>query len=207
MLSFPVDTAETIAMGHAQPVIRLDFAAYLEWEKQQSEKHEYLAGEAYAMTGARRVHVVVAGNLFSALRSQLRNGPCRAYISDMKLRVAAADASFYPDVMVSCDARDNSADEYLEHPLLIIEVLSESTAAFDRGEKFAAYRKLEDLREYVIVDIDARRVECYRRDDSGHWVLHEFSGAVVCQFASLGLELPLAAVFEDAQPSAEQAGG
>ncbi|MFM9884810.1 MAG: Uma2 family endonuclease [Burkholderiales bacterium] len=190
-------------MGHAQPIARLDFGAYLDWERDQADKHEFVEGEVFAMGGARRAHVTVAGNLFSALKSHLRGGPYRAYVSDMKLRIAEADAGFYPDVMVSCDARDHAAEQYLQHSTLIVEVLSDGTAAFDRGGKFAAYRRLESLREYVIVDIDARRVESFRRDATGHWVLHEFAGDGNCEFESVRFAMPLAAVFEDADPPAE----
>ena len=190
-------------MGHAQPIQKLDFESYLDWESGQSDKHEFVAGEVFAMGGARRAHVTVAGNIFAALKSHLRGGPCRAYMSDMKLRVAEADAGFYPDVMVSCDARDHAAEQYLQHPTLVVEVLSDGTAAFDRGDKFAAYRRLESLREYVIVDIDARRVESFRRDATGHWVLHEFSGDGDCELESMRFSMPLAAVFEDAEPLAE----
>ncbi len=196
-------------MGHAQALIRLDFDAYLQWEEQQSEKHEYHAGEVFAMVGARKSHVTVAGNLFAAFKAHLRGSPCRAYVADMKLRVAAADASFYPDVMVTCDPRDHAADRYLEHPVLVVEVLSEATAAFDRGDKFAAYRRLPSLREYAVIDIDALRVECFRRDAADHWVLFEFVGDAACEFASIELSLPLAAVFEDvsaAEPPPSAAG-
>jgi Uma2 family endonuclease len=191
-------------MGHAQPVIRLDFDAYLAWEERQPDKHEYHAGEVFGRVGACKSHVTVALNLASAFKAHLHGSPCRAYISDMKLRVAAADASFYPDVMVTCDARDHSAQRYLEHPLLVVEVLSEATAAFDRGDKFAAYRRLPSLREYAVVDIEARRVECFRRDPADRWVLYEFSGAQDCEFASIGLTMPLAAVFEDVSPEDAQ---
>ncbi len=190
-------------MGHAQPILKLDFESYLDWESGQSDKHEFVGGEVFAMGGARRVHVTVAGNIFASLRFHLRGGQCRAYTSDMKLRVTAADAGFYPDVMVSCDARDHAAEQYLQHPTLIVEVLSDGTAAFDRGDKFAAYRRIESLREYVIVDIDARRVESFRRDATGHWVLHEFSDDGNCEFESVSYAMPLAAVFEDADPSPE----
>jgi Uma2 family endonuclease len=189
-------------MGHAQPIARLDFEAYLDWEITQSEKHEFIAGEIFAMGGARRAHVTVALNIASALKSHLRGGPCRAYVSDMKLRVIEADASFYPDVMVSCDPRDHAAEQYLQFPTLIVEILSDGTAAFDRGDKFAAYRKVKSLREYVIVDIDARRIECFRLDATGHWVLHEFSGDVHCELESVRCSIPITAVFEDAEPPA-----
>ncbi len=106
-----------------------DAERYLAWEEQQAEKHEYVGGEVFAMVGARREHVVVAGNLFAAFKQRLRGGPCQVYISDLKLRVETADAFFYPDVMVSCDARDHAASQFIAHSILIVEVLSESTAA------------------------------------------------------------------------------
>jgi Uma2 family endonuclease len=179
-----------------------DAAAYLEWEAGQQEKHEYLAGEVFAMVGARREHVVVALNLAAALKQRLRGGLCQAYISDMKLRVETADAFFYPDVMVSCDSRDHSAGQFLSHPTLVAEVLSESTAAFDRGGKFAAYRSLESLKEYVVVDIPAWRVECFRRTPENDWLLHEYQGEAICRFTSLDVELPMAEIFENLVPAA-----
>jgi len=187
------------------PAERLTFdaEAYLAWEAEQHEKHEYLRGEVFAMVGARQEHVLVALNLASALKQRLRGGPCRAYVSDMKLCVAAADAFFYPDVMVSCDGRDFDAEHFLEHPTLIIEVLSSGTEAFDRGAKAAAYRLLPSLREYVLVDTDARRLEAYRRTDAGDWLLHDCrpeEGA--CHLASLDLSLPFEEIFEDLAPSA-----
>ncbi len=190
-------------MGHARPIAKLDFESYLNWESGQTDKHEFVAGEVFAMGGARRVHVTVSLNIASALKSHLRGGPCRAYMADMKLRIREADASFYPDVMVSCDARDHAAEQYLQFPTVIVEILSEGTAAFDRGDKFAAYRRIKSLREYVIIDIDARRVECFRLDASEHWVLHEFLGNGSCALASVGCSITLAAVFEDAEPPTE----
>lgn len=187
-------------MATPQAIPRLDFDAFLAWEAGQAEKHEFVQGEIFAMAGARRVHVTVAGNIFAAFKSHLRGGACRAYMADMLLRVEAADVGFYPDVMVTCDRRDHGADRAMRHALLVVEVLSETTAAYDRGDKFAHYRKLDSLREYVLVDIAARRVECFRRDAENHWVLHDFTGdGETCEFASLDLKLPLAAVFEDVE--------
>ena len=192
-------------MGYAQAIATLDFDAFLAWEITQVDKHEFVRGEVFAMGGARRAHVTVALNIATALKSHLRGGPCRAYVSDMKLRILEADASFYPDVMVSCDSRDHAAEQYLQFPTLVVEILSEGTAAFDRGEKFAAYRRVKSLKEYAIVDIDARRVESFRVDASGHWVLHEFSGVGDCELASVQCAIPLAAVFENADPPPETA--
>ncbi|TAN53874.1 MAG: Uma2 family endonuclease [Methylococcaceae bacterium] len=183
-------------MGMAQTIPYFSFDDYLSWEAGQAEKHEFVRGETFAMTGARRVHVLVSLNIASACKNHLRGTPCQTYMADMKLRIAAGDAAFYPDVMVTCDKRDHNTELFLSHPMLVVEVLSDGTAAYDRGDKFAEYRKLDDLQEYVLVDIDARRVECYRRNTDNHWVLQDFT-AGDCYFAGIQLALPLTAVFED----------
>lgn len=182
-----------------QTAEQLHFSAedYLAWEEQQAEKHEFVAGEVFAMTGARQDHVVVSGNIFAGLKQRLRGRPCRAYISDMKLKIDAADAFFYPDVMVSCNLGDHQSEQFISKPTLIVEVLSESTADYDRGGKFVAYRKLESLQEYLIVDIDNRRVECFRRTADNDWLLHDYIGESDCKLVSLNLSLPMAEIFED----------
>jgi len=177
---------------------------YLEWEARQTVKHEYLAGEIFAMAGARDAHVTVAGNVFALLRAHNRGTPCRTYIADMKLEVAAAEAFFYPDVFVTCDPRDLASETWKTHARLVVEVLSDSTEAFDRGRKFQCYRLLESLQEYVLIDIGARVVEVFRRDTSGHWVLWPYEGEAVAEFASLEFRAPLADVFEDVPPPIEQ---
>jgi Uma2 family endonuclease len=175
-----------------------DAKAYLVWEAEQPEKHEYLRGEVFAMVGARREHVVVTLNLAAAFKQRLRGGPCQAYVSDLKLRVDAVDAFFYPDVMVSCDARDHAASQFLAHPTLIVEVLSESTVAFDRGDKFAAYRTLASLKEYVLVDVACRRVETFRRASGEDWLFHAYlPGEGDCLFPSLDLSIPFDEIFEN----------
>jgi Uma2 family endonuclease len=185
-------------MSNLAHEITFDAQAYLAWEAQQTEKHEFIAGEVFAMVGARREHVVVSGNLYAAFKQRLRGGPCQAYVADLKLRVEKADAFFYPDVIVSCDARDHAATHFIEHPALIVEVLSESTAAFDRGNKFAAYRTLPSLQEYVLVDVDARRVECFRRAQDDDWLFHEYlSNCKECQFPKLGVSIPFEEIFEN----------
>lgn len=186
-------------MGTARSDRRFDFQDYLAWEEAQAEKHEFVRGEVFAMVGARREHVTVSLNLAFAFKAHLRGGPCRAYVADMKVRVEAADAAFYPDVMVTCDSRDHAADLCMSHPRLLVEVLSDSTAAYDRGDKFADYRKLESLQEYAVVDITARRVECFRRNAENHWVLFDYAGDSPCRFDSIGLEMSLADVFEDVE--------
>ena len=115
----------------------------------------------------------------------------------MKLFVADADAYLYPDVMVTCDERDRRAELAIEHPRLVVEVLSDSTAAYDRGIKFAAYRKLADLREYLLVDVDQRRLELCRRA-AGHWILLESErDGPALRLESVDMTLSPAEAFED----------
>ena len=176
---------------------RFDAAAYLEWEETQAERHEYIAGEVFAMVGVRQSHNLATGNLYSSLRQLLKGSPCRVFVEAVKTRVEAADCFFYPDVVVTCDPRDRLTPDYVSHPLLVAEVLSESTAAFDRGRKFAAYRKLESLQDYVLVDLAAQRIEVFRRDLEKRWVLYDYGPEDQVELASLGLHLPVEALLED----------
>ena len=183
---------------------RFDADTYLAWEAQQPDKSEYVDGEVFAMVGVRREHATVALNMGATLREHLRGSPCLPFISDMKLRVASADAFFYPDVMVTCDQRDRRADLFVEHPQLIVEVLSSSTAAYDRGAKFAAYRQIAALQEYVLIDIEARRVEIFRRQAGNEWLLHDYAGEPSCHFESVQLTLNMQTVFEDVDANTDE---
>ncbi len=174
-----------------------DAAAYLAWEETQPERNEYVAGEVFAMVGVRQSHNVATLNLATVLRRELKGSPCRVFIESVKTRVEAANCFFYPDVVVSCDPRDRLTPEYLSHPLLVVEVLSDSTAAYDRGAKFAAYRKLDSLQDYVLVDIVAQRVEVFRRNAENHWVLYDYGLGDRVELASLSLHLDLAELLDD----------
>ena len=189
-------------MGLPLTKTTFDADTYLAWEADQHDKSEYLAGEVFAMVGVRRAHATVALNIGAALREHLRGSPCLSFVSDMKLRVAAADAFFYPDVMVTCDARDRRADLFVERPQLIVEILSDSTAAYDRGAKFASYRQIAELQEFVLIDIDARRVEVFRRQPGNEWLLHDYAGEPACHFESVKLTLAMDRVFEDVETQA-----
>lgn len=185
----------------ALPQQKTTLDEFLAWENGQATRNFFYHGEIFAMVGVRQAHATVSLNLASALKSALRGSPCRTFISDMKLRIDTADALFYPDLMVSCDPRDRQTPLFLSHPKLIVEVLSESTAAFDRGDKFAAYRQIDTLEEYALIDLDVRRSEIFRRNAEGLWVLHEFAGAASVEFASVGFTLSAAALYEDATPA------
>lgn len=186
----------------ASPQPSLSAEAYLQLEAQSQTKHEYINGEAYAMAGASDTHVTIAGNLFVLLRSHLRGSGCRVYIADMKVRIAARNCFYYPDVMVTCDPEDQQTPNYKRFPKLIVEVLSDSTEAFDRGDKFADYQTLASLEEYVLLNTRHQRVECFRRNPQGLWVLQsylpetdsfelqsvEFSGTLTALYEDVVLE-------------------
>lgn len=172
---------------------------YLAGEAGSPVKHEYLAGEVFAMAGAGEAHVTVALNLATLLRDHVRGGPCRVYISDMKVRIEKADAFYYPDVFVTCDRTDSSENLFKRNPALIVEVLSDTTAAFDRGAKFAHYRQLDSLREYVLIEPERRSIDLFRRNANGTWVLHPITDGGQLELASLDFQCPLESVYEDVE--------
>ena len=189
-------------MGQAASLLAMTADDFLAWEATQPERHEFLAGEIYAMAGAEDRHVTVAGNCYVALRQHLAGTSCRTYMSDMKLRVAAADAYFYPDVLVTCSAADHASSLIKSEPKLVIEVLSPRTAAFDRGGKFALYRLLPTLEEFALVDIDSRRTDVYRRGGDGLWVLHPFDAGETVELASVELQVTAGQLFAEVEPPA-----
>ena len=171
---------------------------YLQLEEQRDVKHEYIDGYAYAMTGANDAHVSVSGNLFALLRDRVRGWGCRVYISDMKARIEKSNRYYYPDVMVNCDPRDKENITEKKFPCLIVEVLSDSTEAFDRGDKFADYQLLETLQEYVLINVKRQRVECFRRNSEGLWVLQSYtSDSEYFQMQSINFEGEMSALYED----------
>lgn len=145
---------------------------YLAAEATSPIKHEYRDGEVYAMAGGTDAHVTIALNLWALLRGHLRNQGCRAYALDMKAHIEVLNRFYYPDVMVTCSDRDLASSTFKRYPCLIVEVLSDSTEAFDRGDKFADYRHLESLQEYVLISQTRPQVEVYRRSAEGLWVFY-----------------------------------
>lgn len=170
---------------------------YLTWESAQLDRHEYLDGEVFAMAGADDRHVTASMNIAFALRQHLSGSPCRTYMSDMRLQVAAANSYFYPDVLVTCSALDAASPLIKSEPKLIIEVLSPSTAAYDRGLKFSHYRSLASLEEYALIDLDSRTTDCYRLGADGFWVLHPFARGEAVTLASVALTLSADQLFAD----------
>ena len=149
-------------MGAAAEKLRMSEADYLDWESRAKEKHEYVAGEIFAMAGASERHNRIAGNVFFHLRQATRGHSCRAFMADMKLRIADHRSYYYPDVMLVCDDSDNHPI-YKTAPCFIAEVLSPGTQRYDRGDMRLAFFRLPSLSEYILIAQDRMRVEIFRR--------------------------------------------
>jgi Uma2 family endonuclease len=171
---------------------------YLELERKAERKSEYLDGAMFAMAGAGRRHALIVTNLVAELRQQLRGRSCEVYSTDLRVRVSPTGLYAYPDVVVVCGQAQFAAEDAdtLLNPMLIVEVLSEATKNYDRGEKFRQYRMLQSLAEYVMVAQDAIHVEQYiKRQNS--WVLTETDdrGAVI-RLSSVDCQLAVADLYE-----------
>jgi Uma2 family endonuclease len=183
-------------------------AEYLRLERAAETKSEYVNGQILAMTGASRAHNLVTGNVFRELSQQLRGGPCEAYVGDMRVRVSQTGMYTYPDVVVACGEirfEDDHVDTLL-NPVLIVEVLSPSTEAYDRGEKFAHYRRLDSLQEFLLVAQDKVRVERYVHQGD-QWILTEHSALDdVVSLDAAGCRVRLSDVYDRVElPSGDQA--
>jgi Uma2 family endonuclease len=170
------------------------------WDETQTIKYEFVRGDVFAMTGRVDRNHTVAINLLVRLRQHLRGTPCRVDGSDVKLRVEAADCLFYPDLMVTCSAADLADRRIKREPVLVVEVPSPSTAGFDRGAKFADYRRLPSLAEVLLVDVERLQCDLYRKGADGLWVLHPSGPDEAVRLASADLIVEAAELWADLEP-------
>lgn len=173
--------------------------AYLELERKSSIKHEYIDGRMVEMAGSSEVHNTIVGNLIISLGSQLRGRSGKIYPSDMRVRIPATGRYTYPDVVAVVEFPELEEDELdvLVNPAVIVEVLSDSTAHYDRGEKFQHYRTIETLQEYIMISQDRYSVEHYVRQSDGSWVFSEtinFDDTI--HLPTIACALPLSEVYD-----------
>ena len=183
----------------SEAIPKLSPEDYLVLERSSPIRHEYLNGDVFMMGGASAAHSLITANLTSELRQALKKEPCRVYANDLRVKVADSNLYTYPDVVVTCGAErfDDAQKDTLLNPLVLIEVLSDSTEAYDRGNKFAHYRKLESLKHYLLVEQRKAHVECYSRQGDGGWILTEAGGLeAVIDIAALECKLELAEVYD-----------
>ena len=157
----------------------LSIEEYLMLERQASFKSEYFDGEIYAMAGASREHNLIVANVIRMLGNQLLESPCNVYPSDMRIKITEMGKYTYPDVTIACDKEefDDDYKDTLLNPLLIIEVLSDSTESYDRGKKFKHYQRIKSFSEYILIEQTPYRVEQYVRQDNKTWLYSEFHEA------------------------------
>ncbi|ODU99420.1 MAG: hypothetical protein ABT20_16965 [Rubrivivax sp. SCN 70-15] len=184
-------------MGYAAKLPVMSADEFLAWEAAQAERHEFVNGEVFAMAGAEDRHVTVTLNVAMSLRQALAGTPCRTYMTDMKVQPLGTTSFFYPDVLVTCGAADRASALVKHEPRLIVEVLSPATAAYDRGDKFAHYRRIASLEEYALVDLDSRRTDVYRKGSDALWVLHPCEPGQPVLLASVGVTITAAALFAE----------
>jgi Uma2 family endonuclease len=183
-------------MSAAIPLLTLTIDEYLESEKASPVRHEYIGGQVYSMAGASTAHNLIAGNIFARLRARTRGGPCRVFMSDMKLRIEAANSFYYPDVFVTCDLEDTE-NYFKTRPCLIVEVTSPTTAVIDRREKLLAYKRITSLREYVLISQEEISVEFYRLDRGGHWWVETLGPEDMLKLESVDLEMQVKEIYEE----------
>lgn len=188
-------------MALPQPITRCTPEEYLRRERDSTDKHEYYHGELFAMAGGSPDHSLIISNINREIGNRLKGKPCRVYENNLRIRIPRTTHYTYPDGSVICGERQfdpqDLRKETVLNPTLIVEVLSPSTEAWDRGGKFASYQQIESLREYVLVSSEKPLVETFLRQPGGTWTYSAAPGRVgAVRVNSLGIELPLAEVYD-----------
>jgi Uma2 family endonuclease len=186
-------------MSRAAEVRSMTYAQYVAAEATSECKHEWLRGEVFAMAGGTPQHAGLAAGVIAQLSAVMRDRPCRVFSADLRVRVESTGLTTYPDVSVVCGKLETASDDALAvvNPTVLIEVLSDSSEAYDRGEKFAHYRRIPSLREYVLLSQREPRIEVHRLNASGHWELHEALAGESIELTSLGCHLTVDEVYRD----------
>jgi Uma2 family endonuclease len=179
---------------------RLSFDDWLAMERAATaQRSEYIAGDVFAMAGGSEAHNLIVTNVVAELRNQLKGQPCRVYPSDMRVRIATEDVGTYPDVMVICGERRFHDDrrDVVTNPTLVVEVLSDSTEAYDRGDKFLHYRSLESLQAYLLLSQHRMHAELFLRQGDGTWSLSSYLERTdSVPLRVIDAELPLVEVYD-----------
>lgn len=177
----------------------MSYAEYLEHEARSETRHDFLHGEVHAMAVGTPQHSALAAVIITELGVALRGKPCRTFSSDLRVHIPATGLTTYPDVSVICGGLETHPEDpnAVTNPVVLVEVLSDSSEAYDRGPKAAHYRKLTSLRELLLVSQREPRLELFRRNERGIWELHEAGAGETIELVSLGVRLSVDAVYDD----------
>jgi Uma2 family endonuclease len=180
----------------------MTYAEYLAAEATSDVRHEYLNGEVWEMAGGTLEHSALAAAVIGELRVELQGKPCRVYTSDARLHILATGLSTYPDASVVCGRTETAPDDAnaMVNPVLLVEVLSDNSEAYDRGAKAAHYRRIPSLKEYMLVSQGEPLIEVYRRGEGGRWELREARSGEAIELASVGVNLQVSAIYANPQP-------
>lgn len=185
-------------MGAPAARVQMDYASYVAFERAADRKHEWLHGEIFAMAGGTLVHGALAAKVIMELGAHAQKCGCRVFSSNVKVRALATGLATYPDVSLVCGPLETDPEDRhaLTNPVLLVEVLSDGTEAYDRGAKFRHYRTLPSLRDYVLVSQHERRIEVYSRNEQGLWVLREARSGESVALSALEGALTVDSVYE-----------
>jgi Uma2 family endonuclease len=172
-------------------------AEYFAWEEQQLCRHEYIGGEVYAMSGGTINHSEIAGNFLFLLKGHLQYSGCKTLNSDARVNLLETTDYTYPDLSVTCDERDKTTTQYITYPCLIVEVLSDTTEAYDRGNKFFMYRRNPQLQDYVLVSSKEIAIDLYRKNDAGEWTIINYRAGDVVELKSINLSFSIEQVYRE----------
>jgi Uma2 family endonuclease len=170
---------------------------YFQWEEGQQHRHEYINGEVYAMSGGTQNHGRIASNIIFILKGHLRGGGCQVGNSDCRVNIVETNDFVYPDVSVACDERDRTAIQAIKYPCLVVEVLSPSTANYDRGDKFRMYRRNPILQDYLLVDAEKIAIDLYRQNELGNWEIINYQAGDMIELQSINLSCLIENIYED----------
>jgi Uma2 family endonuclease len=170
--------------------------AYFAWEEQQLERHELIDGQVYAMSGGTQNHSAIKLNIGGLINTHLRTSPCRVFNSDLKVNILRTQNYTYPDLSVTCDDRDRETSLYITYPCLVVEVLSSSTEAYDRGKKFEKYRRNPHLVDYVLVSSEEVAIDIYHHKDTGEWVILSYRSGDQVELKSINLNVSIEQFYE-----------
>ncbi len=168
---------------------------YFAWEEKQLEKHEYINGEVYAMSGGSKNHSLTSVRFIALFSNHLEGSRCETGNSDLRVNIVEAEDYTYPDISVTCDERDKSTSQYITYPCLIVEVLSDSTEAYDRGGKFRMYRNNPVLRDYLLVSSTRIEIDLYHKNDAGDWIIINYQEGDTVNLQSIDLSFPIEQVY------------